>query len=195
MKSQSKFIHFHSTRCIWKCHLRNSGHFVSASMCWWAHKANLIKILICLVMENCQIMPQFFTCHDSWAVMVCAKVWHDWGTIIKVKTKRILARCQYGPLRPVSTSNKRQLIVAKWCHIDGLVQDCSNSSALAMELLQSCTKPLIWHYKTWSVLVQITACCLMAPSHYLNQCWLIISKVQCHSSGVDFPKDTWAINH
>ena len=28
--------------------------------------------------------------------------------------------------------------------IDGLVQDCSNSSALAMESLQSCTKPSIW---------------------------------------------------
>ena len=28
-------------------------------------------------------------------------------------------------------------------YMDGLVQDCSNSSALAMELLQSCTKPLI----------------------------------------------------
>ena len=28
-------------------------------------------------------------------------------------------------------------------HIDGLVQDCSNSSALAMELLQSSTKPSI----------------------------------------------------
>ena len=27
--------------------------------------------------------------------------------------------------------------------IDGLVQDCSNSSALALELLQSCTKPSI----------------------------------------------------
>ena len=27
---------------------------------------------------------------------------------------------------------------------DGLVQDCSNSSVLAMELLQSCTKPLIY---------------------------------------------------
>ena len=26
-------------------------------------------------------------------------------------------------------------------YIDGLVQDCSNSSVLAMELLQSCTKP------------------------------------------------------
>ena len=28
-------------------------------------------------------------------------------------------------------------------YIDGLAQDCSNSSALAIELLQSCTKPLI----------------------------------------------------
>ena len=28
-------------------------------------------------------------------------------------------------------------------HIDGLAQDCSNSIADAMELLQSCTKPLI----------------------------------------------------
>ena len=28
-------------------------------------------------------------------------------------------------------------------HIDDLVQDCSNSSALAMELLQSCTAPSI----------------------------------------------------
>ena len=28
-------------------------------------------------------------------------------------------------------------------HIDGLPQDCSNSIVLAMELQQSCTKPLI----------------------------------------------------
>ena len=28
--------------------------------------------------------------------------------------------------------------------IDGLVQDCSNSNALVMELLQSCTKPAIY---------------------------------------------------
>ena len=26
-------------------------------------------------------------------------------------------------------------------NVDGLVEDCSNSSGLAMELLQSCTKP------------------------------------------------------
>ena len=29
-------------------------------------------------------------------------------------------------------------------HIDGLVQDCSNSSALAIELLQSCDKPSMY---------------------------------------------------
>ena len=28
-------------------------------------------------------------------------------------------------------------------HVDGLLQDCSISSALAMEILQSCTKPLV----------------------------------------------------
>ena len=31
-------------------------------------------------------------------------------------------------------------------HIDGLVQDCSISSALALEILQSCSKPSIWAY-------------------------------------------------
>ena len=29
------------------------------------------------------------------------------------------------------------------CHIDGFVQDCGNSSALAMELSQSCANPSI----------------------------------------------------
>ena len=45
-------------------------------------------------------------------------------------------------------------------HVDGLVQDCSNSIANALELLQSCTKPsmLLWinlyidqmQYTLWS---------------------------------------------
>ena len=30
---KAKFIYFHVKKCIWKCRLRNSGHFVSASMC------------------------------------------------------------------------------------------------------------------------------------------------------------------
>ena len=38
----------------------------------------------------------------------------------------------------------------------------------------------IWRWRSWSALVKIMACCLAAPSHYLNQCWLIISKVLWH---------------
>ena len=39
----------------------------------------------------------------------------------------------------------------------------------------------VWHYLNWSTRVQIMACCLTAPSHYLNQCWLMISKVPWHN--------------
>ena len=35
----------------------------------------------------------------------------------------------------------------------------------------------IWRHRSGSTLAQVMACCLIAPSHYLNQCWLIISKV------------------
>ena len=41
----------------------------------------------------------------------------------------------------------------------------------------------IWRWRSWSTLVQVMACCLTAPSHYLNQRWLIISKILWHSSG------------
>ena len=44
----------------------------------------------------------------------------------------------------------------------------------------------IWRQRSGSTLAQVMACCLMAPSHYLNQCWLIISKVQWHSSECNF---------
>ena len=35
----------------------------------------------------------------------------------------------------------------------------------------------MWQYRTCSTLDQVMACCQMAPSHYLNQCWLIINEV------------------
>ena len=33
---------------------------------------------------------------------------------------------------------------------------------------------VIWQHRFGSTLTQVMACCLMAPSHYLIQCWLII---------------------
>ena len=48
----------------------------------------------------------------------------------------------------------------------------------------------IWRNRSGSTLAQVMACCLTAPSHYLNQCWLIISKVQRHSRDGNFTKYT-----
>ena len=50
----------------------------------------------------------------------------------------------------------------------------------------------IWRHKSGSTLAQVMACCLTAPSHYLNQCWLIVSKVQWHPSESNFTRDTSA---
>ena len=52
-----------------------------------------------------------------------------------------------------------------------------------------------WWHKYGSTLAQVMACCLTAPSHYLNQCRLIISKVQWHPSESNFTRDTSVISH
>ena len=44
----------------------------------------------------------------------------------------------------------------------------------------------IWWHRSGSTLDQVMAWCLMAPSHYLNQCWLIISQVLWHSPKTNF---------
>ena len=54
---------------------------------------------------------------------------------------------------------------------------------------------VIWRQRSGSSLAQVMACCLTAPSHYLNQCWRIISKVEWHSSKGKFTRDNSAINH
>ena len=49
MKSLSKFIHFHSRKCVWKCRLENGGHIVSASMCL---KILLFLLLLMLLVQG-----------------------------------------------------------------------------------------------------------------------------------------------
>ena len=38
-----------------------------------------------------------------------------------------------------------------------------------------------WRHRSGSTLAQVMAWCHQAPSHYLNQCWRLINKVQWHS--------------
>ena len=51
----------------------------------------------------------------------------------------------------------------------------------------------IWWHRSGSPLAQLMACCLTAPSHYQRWCWLIIRKVQRHSSDFSFksPRGQW----
>ena len=44
----------------------------------------------------------------------------------------------------------------------------------------------IWQHWSGSTLTEITACCLKAPSHYLNQCWFVIVGVLWHSLESNF---------
>ena len=44
----------------------------------------------------------------------------------------------------------------------------------------------IWRQWSWTTLAQVMACCLTAPSHYLNQCWLIVRGVLWHTSESSF---------
>ena len=54
------------------------------------------------------------------------------------------------PVYPILSGDSRFWLIinhvgyTRASHFDGFVQDCSNSFTKALELLQSCTKPLIW---------------------------------------------------
>ena len=62
-------------------------------------------------------------------------------------------------------------------HFDGLVQDCSNSSALAMELLQSCTEP------SFFLLCPNVVCDYKWIPGLINQCSYASSKFDSASLG------------
>ena len=87
--------------------------------------------------------------------------------------------------------NKSALLqVMAWCHqaADHYLNQWWPSSTIPFGI--TCSQwvnwlwpgDAIWWHRTRSTLAQVMACCLTAPSHYLNQCWLIIGEVRWHSS-------------
>ena len=49
---------------------------------------------------------------------------------------------------------------------------------------------VIWRQGSMSISDQVMACCLAAPSHYLNQSWLMISEALWHSPDSNFTENT-----
>ena len=52
----------------------------------------------------------------------------------------------------------------------------------------------IWWQRSRSALAQVMACCLIAPSHYRNQYWFIISKDLWQLPDRNFTRETPVIN-
>ena len=57
----------------------------------------------------------------------------------------------------------------------------TQSCAVVISINSLWPSDAIWRQRSRSTLAQVMACWLTAPSHYLNQCWLIITKVLWHS--------------
>ena len=59
--------------------------------------------------------------------------------------------------KPGSDHEINPIILHDFCicqilvHVNGLAQDCGNSSALTLELVQSCTKPSMWIFLYFSL--------------------------------------------
>ena len=51
---------------------------------------------------------------------------------------------------------------------------------------------VLWQHRSASILAQVLICCLMAPSHYLNQYWFLINEDWCHSPESNFMASTQA---
>ena len=80
-----------------------------------------------------------------------------------------------------------------WSKFPQKVKSVGSNFTVLFNLLRP--KYAIWRHRTGSTLAQVMACCLAAPSHYLNQCWLIVSKVHWHSNEGNLTQDTLTTNH
>ena len=151
MKFQSKLIHFHSRKSIWKCHPENGGHFVSASMCW--------ELLWDVFLPLYEKIPSIFTNVEYLLLKTSISNTHN-------NCSLSLTHC--GLVTPFGV---RDLVTI------GSVLEMSTVLWRPQSFNSLWPSDAIWRQGSRSTLVQVMASCLTAPSQYLNQCWLIITKV------------------
>ena len=97
------------------------------------------------------------------------------------KTKPVLSCCAYD--------------ISNWRSISSWQPPADRRNRLYYGIYPLWPSDAIWRHRSGSALAQVMGCCLTAPSHYLNQCWLIILEVQWQSPNGNFTNDTTAINH
>ena len=82
-------------------------------------------------------------------------------------------------LNPGWPSVRREGLIAAFCECELLTALWVLAMQQIWTLLINSLWPsdAIWRHISGSTLVQVMACCLTAPSHHLNQHWLIINEV------------------
>ena len=119
---------------------------------------------------DCQIARKFCTCLNSHAILEYAK----FVVIGPVFINTLRPRQNSILHMTFSNALSSMKILEFWLNITNVVPKSPINP-----LRPSDAK---WWQWSWTTLAHVMACCLMAPSHYLNQCWLIIRGVMWHSS-------------
>ena len=117
----------------------------------------------------------------------------------KIQCNAFLMWSIFSPWTPHSSPMRVRYECILWVHslnyfLPKPVQCCIWYHCIWLSFNSLGPNDAIWQQGSRSTLVQVMACCLTAPSHYLNQCWLIISGVHWDSPEGNFTKDTSAIS-
>ena len=126
-----------------------------------------------------------FCCRHGRGCLLWCWSWNiTWENLVRIMTSDDLAPCV------TRTSATMVLIVringtlssmgriSTTCAFSLLRNDKENKNSLVSTINSAWylgPSDAIWQQRSGSTLAQVMACCLTAPSHYLNQCWLLPS--------------------
>ena len=142
----------------------------------------------------CYVISHWLSPHSEWFMFNTVNSWCL--TFISLKTRRHFLHYwlfAWGIQRLPEDSQHKGPEVGETFPHHGIIMWFNNTGQHYFNSLWP--SDAIWQQRSGSTLAQVMTCCLTAPSHYLNQCWLIISKVQWHSSECNFTRDTSATSH
>ena len=101
---------------------------------------------------------------DNWLGMI-VYIWYNW---MWIWWKNPMKRCY---LIRLFVRKKHGVPIFSWIIYVFMYQDAVDFTTGHFNSLRP--SDAIWRHRSGSTLAQVMACCLTAPSHYLNQCWLI----------------------
>ena len=161
-----KFILFSSKKCIWKCHLQNGLNVI-------IQQGQFIQVE--------QILS------------VVAVILNLYLKLLSGEYQRnSFMRSQHWFMQWLGAIRKQTITWANFepdlCHI--MVSLGHNKLTHWFMINSLWPSDVIWRHGSRSTLAQVMASCLTAPSHYLNQSWLIIREVLWHSPDTNFTENT-----